>query len=93
MKWVKGKPADVNVIIRTISNKNFLITEIYEYDSVQLDTGKETINWCDVEWLDESDMPLRKLWDSARSVIPGYGCNDDTFKYETFDDYVESQNQ
>ena len=57
MKWIKGKPKaeDIDkVIMRRISNRLFVITQVYEYDSVQLDTSVETVLWEDVEWLDES---------------------------------------
>lgn len=63
MKWIKGKPKDVEaVIMRRISNRLFVIAEIFEYDTELLFTGKETIPWEDVEWLDETVSDHGDVW-------------------------------
>ena len=32
----------------------------------------------------------KQIWDAARSIVPGHGCNNDSFKYESLKDYLST---
>ena len=45
-------------------------------------------------WLEDkllnAQSPI-EIWDAARSIIAGHGCNDNSFTYDTFDDYIKTK--